>query len=349
MRILATLITLALFLTSCADPTGSKDTTRISLNGIFILNEGQFFQANGSLSFYDPEADSVQNNIFASVNNRTLGDIVNDMLIVDSLAFIVVNNSNTIEVMSLNTWKSKGTIPAGDYTAPYNIALAAPGKMYVSNLYANSVSVIDIASMDIEKTIEVGPNPEGIAVAGDYAFVANSGFGGAKTVSVIDTHDDTVTATLTVGDNPQAVAVDLTGRVHVLCSGSYGDWNDPNDDTNGGIYVIDTEKLTVLDSLIIEGHPGRLVMDDKGNGYFKNGQVVQYNQRTLRIKNDAFIDNGALYNFNYDPVKDLFWGCDAKDFTQNGELIKYDATGKELNRYKVGVVPGKTIFYYQEN
>ncbi len=349
MRLLILLSLTVLFLTSCDDPTATKDKTTVSLNGVFLLNEGQFLQSNGSLSFYDPEADSVQNNIFSAVNDRGLGDVVNDMLIVDSLAFIVVNNSNTIEVMSINTWKSKGTIPAGDYAAPYNIAQAAPGKIYISNLYGNSVSVLSIADLSIEKTIAVGENPEGIAIAGDYAFVANSGFGYGKTVSVIDISKDEVKTTVNVGDNPQAVAVDLTGRVHVLCSGSYKDWSNPDDDTDGAVYVIDAKGLNVLDSLTIAGHPSRLVMDDKGNGYFKNGAVVQYDQRTLKVKNETFIDNGSIYNFNYDPVSERFYGTDAKDFTQNGELLIYDQSGSLLKQFTVGVVPGKTVFNYTEN
>lgn len=346
MRYLLLLLTLSLFV-ACSDPNSGKDTTKVELQGAFVLNEGQFTQANGSLSFYSPEADSVQNNIFENVNGRALGDIVNDMLIVDSIAFIVVNNSNTIEVMSLNTWKSKGTIPAGDYTAPYNIALAAPGKIYVSNLYANSVSVISVENLAIEKTIAVGANPEGIAVAGDYAFVANSGFGYANTVTVIDTKSDEVKATIRVGDNPQTAVVDADGRVQVLCSGSYGDYYNPNDDTPGGLYVIDPTTLSVTDSMIIGGHPGRLVMDDNGYAYYKNGAIVQYNQKSLQVTDSTFIDGGFFYNFAYDEVSEQFFVTDAKDFTQNGEVIIFDKDGKEVKRYVAGIIPGKIVFYYQ--
>ncbi len=346
MRYSLIFLTLILFM-SCSDPNSGKDTTRVELKGAFILNEGQFTQANGSLSFYSEEADSVQNNIFEKVNGRGLGDIVNDMLIVDSIAFIVVNNSNTIEVMSLNTWKSKGTIPAGDFTAPYNIALAAPGKIYVSNLYANTVSVISIENMAIEKTIAVGANPEGIAVAGDYAFVANSGFGYANTVSVIDIASDALKATIKVGDNPQTAVVDGEGRVQVLCTGSYGDFFDPDDDTPGGLFVIDPLSLTVTDSMIISGHPGRLVLDDNGKGYYKNGAIVQYDQNSLQVTDSSFIDGGSFYNFAYDALNEQFFATDAKDFTQSGELVIFDKNGRELKRHGTGIIPGKIVFYYQ--
>ena len=37
--------------------------------GVFVLNEGNFTFANASLTFYDPDMDTVTNNLFYRVNN----------------------------------------------------------------------------------------------------------------------------------------------------------------------------------------------------------------------------------------------------------------------------------------
>jgi YVTN family beta-propeller protein len=55
-------------------------------------------------------------------------------------------------------------------------------------------------------TIPVGPNPAGVAVTpnGAFVYVANSS---SNTVSVVSTATNTVTATVTVGNTPVVIAM----------------------------------------------------------------------------------------------------------------------------------------------
>ena len=75
------------------DPTPQE--TNIA-KGLFVLNEGTFTYANSSLTFYDPEADTVENNLFYRVNNSPLGDVANSMMLDETGMYIVVNNSKYI-------------------------------------------------------------------------------------------------------------------------------------------------------------------------------------------------------------------------------------------------------------
>src|SRR5207245_7275231 len=65
-------------------------------------------------------------------------------------------------------------------------AVAAAPLAYVSNAGDGTLSVINVATRQVEGTIQVGIGPAGVAVNGDgsLAYVANSG---SNTVSVIDT------------------------------------------------------------------------------------------------------------------------------------------------------------------
>ena len=247
LKCLQVFLPLAL-LFSCSDPTNSDPDPEFFASGAFILNEGNWGHSNGSLSFYDFDTKSIQNNIFENVNGRTLGDVVHSMTIVDSLGFIVVNNSNKIEIISVKTWKSKGTINMPDGSSPRNLVQVSPTKAYVTNLYANNISIINLGDFTINGSINVGANPEEIVVLEGKAFVANSGLGFGNTVSVIDIALDQVSKIINVGDNPVSVAIDSENRVHVFCAGSYGDFNDPNDDTDGGIFIIDPATNSVIDS-----------------------------------------------------------------------------------------------------
>ncbi len=341
---------LLIFATGCIkDPTGTDSAEKKpKLSGAFILNEGNFQASNGSLSFYDPKADSVQNDIFKAVNLRSLGDVVQSMTVIDTLGYIVVNNSNKIEVISLKTWKSKATIelPAG--SSPRYLADIGDGTAYVTNLYTNSVSVINLENNQIETTIDVGTNPEEIAVVNGKAYVANSGFGWNNTVSVIDVAVRKVVKTVTVGDNPQSVRVDAEGEVHVLCAGRWPAWGDTSDQgTNGALFVIDSDNDTVIDSFTISGHPSRLSLYGEETGYFLNdGHVVVYSTKSNEVLDPAFI-SGFFYGLGVDPLSKDIYLLDAKDYVQSGTLFIYDVQGTLKSAHAVGIIPGSVTFVYE--
>jgi YVTN family beta-propeller protein len=337
------------------DPTSiRKDTLPTTfLQGAFIVNEGSFSAANATLSFFNPDSGIVYNNVFSTANGEDLGSVGNSITIFNTLAFIVVNNSDKIEVISVNTFKriAQITLPPG--SSPRNLAILDTAKAYVSNLYTGSCSIIDLQSYQVTGTIQVGANPEGVVIANSKLYVANSGFGYGNTISVISTASDQVINTLQVGDNPISVAKDEQENVYILCTGSYGDWNDPTDDTPGSLWIINANDDSVVNSLIIEGHPGRLCLGSNNNGYFiGNGKIVEFDRQNATILNDSLIVAGInenYYGINYDPVTQQIFVLDAKDFfSQNGEVVIFDEAGTEEGRYEVGLIPGTVGFYYKQ-
>ena len=70
---------------------------------MLVLNEGNFQFSNASLTFYDPIADTVCNNLFYKVNDAPLGDVGESMTLVDGKLYIVVNNSNLIYKVDANS------------------------------------------------------------------------------------------------------------------------------------------------------------------------------------------------------------------------------------------------------
>ncbi len=142
---------------SCSDPTAPTKKTELSVSGAFILNEGNWGVSNGSLSFYDFETQNVQNNIFKNVNGRDLGDIVHSMTIIDSLGYIVVNTSNKIEIISIKTWKSKGTIEMPAFSSPRNLVQVGGEKAYVTNLGTSTISIINLADFPSRVRLPLAP------------------------------------------------------------------------------------------------------------------------------------------------------------------------------------------------
>lgn len=82
--------------------------------------------------------------------------------------------------------------------------------VFVANLAAGTVSVINTATNTITHTIPVGTNPRSIAVApdGERAYVSNLG---SDSISVISTDSNTVIHTIPV-IAPVSLAITQNGR-----------------------------------------------------------------------------------------------------------------------------------------
>ncbi|MDH6284901.1 YncE family protein [Prescottella agglutinans] len=101
------------------------------------------------------------------------------------------------------------TVPVGSGST--GVAITPNGaRAYVTNMYTNSVSVIDTATNTVTDTVPVGEQPRGVAITpnGARAYVTN-GYG--NSVSVIDTATNTVTDTVPVGSAPNGVAITPNG------------------------------------------------------------------------------------------------------------------------------------------
>ncbi len=355
MQKLFLLIIPLVLLSGCIqDPHPAADKNKVSLRGAFILNEGNFGKSNSSLSFYDFEKNTVQNNIFKNINGRNLGDIAQSMTIIDTLGFILVGNSGKIEVISINTWKSVATINLLPGSSPRNLADGGNGKLYLTDLWRNVVTVLDKSTYKEETIIPVGSSPDEILVHKGKAYVANGGYGFSNTLSVIDLALDKVVKTVKVGDYPSYLSLDKRDRLHVLCQGRWPAWNDTTDHgTDGGVYILDTATDQVLDSLKISGNAFELAYDGEQTGYFIKGLMVgniaAYSTGSAyKITSDSLF-NGLYYALEADPVTGEVFALDAKDFTQNGTLRIFDEGGALLETHEVGLIPGALTFIYQEN
>lgn len=322
-----------------------------SVGGVYVLNEGNFNKGNASITAYNPETGDVNQQAFQAKNgsNHVLGDLGQSFAHIDGRLYAVINNSDKIEVMDPQTLQSIGTISLPEGSSPRYMVKASDGIGLVTNLYKNSVYAIDLSSLTVMKEIPVGHNPEGIAVSNSKAYVANSGLGAGNSLSIIDTQTMQVVDSLNVGDNPTTVKTDASGRVWVVCTGAYNDYNDPGDDTPGKIVLLNGSDGVPLDSLEVGGHPTDLLLDDnRGIAYLLNGTVEQINMNNLSVENTSFIDRN-LYAIGYTDVQDYrIYGADPKNYQQAGKAIIFNQDGAVVDSFKTGIIPGDFYFEVQD-
>ncbi len=314
--------------------------------GVYILNEGNFTRGNSTLSFFLPDSNKVFADVFRTANGRDLGDTGNDIVVHGAHAYIVVNFSDKVEVISTNDHSSIATIPFLQGANPYKISIAPNlQKAYVTNLFQASVSVFDRITFEfLTEKIDVGENPQGVAFANGKVYVCNSGFGSGRSVSVIDASTDQVLKTITLSDGPANIGLDSDGSVWIVCSGDYGDFADPTDDTPGKLFALNPTTDEVVDSIEVGGHPGEIAFSNDGYVYVVGELgIIKVDTRTVEIVANPFIA-GSFYTVAVDGITNEIYVADAKDFVQNGVVRVYSPSGVALNEFEVGIAPGSIAF-----
>lgn len=343
-----TALLLLLTISTFAACSTNNSNSEVEVSGILVLNEGNFGQSNASITLYNTETKVATQNKYENVNGVPLGDVLQSVTEINDRLYLVINNSSKIIVADKESLKNIASIQLEEGAAPRNIIQVDENKAYITNLYTHSVSVLNLSDNTITKSIAVGENPEGIAVVNNKAFVANSGFGNGNTVSVINVNTDEVEKTITVADNPISVVAQSNGNVWVVCVGSYGDWNNPDDNgTPGEVYILNGTSGEIVSTLEVGGHPGDLVLHEKDSkAYLANGNVVmQIDMNNLSISNSTFIKRN-LYSLGLSTFDDgdYLWGTDAKNFAQAGLAIQYDLNGAQIDSFSTGIIPGGFYF-----
>ncbi|WP_236549834.1 YncE family protein [Profundibacterium mesophilum] len=114
--------------------------------------------------------------------------------------FVANVGSDDVSVIDPRDGTQLALVPVG--ARPYGIAFAQ-GRAFVTNQYAGTLSVIDLETLEVSHTLEVGEYPEGVAVAGsDGPLVVANWF--SNTVTLIDPRTLETLGEVETGDGPRA-------------------------------------------------------------------------------------------------------------------------------------------------
>lgn len=327
-----------------------SSTPSVLAHGLLVLNEGLFNQNNSTLSFVDTQTNGVSSTFFEDKTGRGLGDTGNDMERYGNKIYVVVNVSSTIEILDATTGNSlkqilmfAGSVPK----QPRSIAFSG-NKAFVT-CYDGFVDVIDTNSLTITTRIQVGSNPEGLAVSNGKVYVANSGGlnypNVDSTVSVIDIASLQEIKKITIGNNPGSVCVDSQGDVYAISRGNYGSIPsrmhriDPQTDIKVESFPFEASGMTRMnDQLLISYY-------DFSSG---NSAIALFDSNLEQIINPNFISTDiiqTLYGVHYSSISNKIYCMDAKGFSVTGYIYIYSSSGIFFGMHHVGLNPSKVIVY----
>jgi YVTN family beta-propeller protein len=353
MKCIVRLILLALFISVMA--TGQAEAQK-TLRSIYVINEGAFLQGNASVTRYDAASGTVTQNAFFAKNGRPLGDVANSASIIGDYLYVVVNNSHTVEVAVKEDLESVARIEIDDTNggSPRQLLQVDENRAFVTNLFDNSISVINLTTNTVTGTFPVAGFPEGLVMAGGKVFVALSGLGSGNSVAVVDPVAMEVTNTLLVGDNPRVVRVHSNGTVWVLCTGDYGfDENfnyDPARETFGEIHIIDPVDEATVRIIETGGHPADMKFHEPtGSLYVLNNGIQVVNTETFEVGAEKLI-NRFLNSFSIiDTSEPMLIGGIAPDFSSGGRAVLYTLEGVAADSFATGIGPGDFVMMYGES
>ncbi len=232
----------------------------------------------------------------------------------DDYAYVSNGTQNgVVYAISLSTLAIADTISVG--YGPEKMIIS-DNKLFVANscyynsttyttTYDNTVSVIDLSSNTVTKTIEVKDNPKDMVLDADgniwvycggsvtYDASWNASYSNAG-ISIIDGSDYSVT--------------------------SY-DISIPN---------------STIKSIAING--------DKNVVYYTTGTgLFSMNITDSSLPTTALVES-SFYGIDVDPETGYIWCCNVQSYSDASNILVYDTNGTQQKSYEVGIIPNSCIF-----
>ncbi len=343
----AVLFCAALSLTGCMEWDYGEDTEDFNAagNGLFICNEGNFQYSNGTLSYYDPETNQVQNEVFFRANGYRLGDVIQSMTIYDNKGWVVANNSRVVWAIDINTFKEIGRIE--NMSSPRYIHFISDEKAYVTQLWDNRIFIVNPKKYEITGYIQV-PNmamesgsTEQMVQYGKYVFCNCWSY--QNRIIKIDTETDRVVEELKVGIQPTSIVLDKYNKLWTITDGGYE--GSPYGYEAPSLYKIDAETFTIEKQFKFKlgDAPSEVQLNgDRDKLYWINDAIWSMDVTATRVPVRPFLESRdtKYYGLTVNPVSGEVYVADAIDYQQQGMIYRYSPDSKLLDEFYVGITPG---------
>jgi hypothetical protein len=331
---LLSLLFLSLTLASCESTTApnTTDNAIVKKPSVFILNEGQFGKSNATLDAISLSDFGILHNLAGGV----LGDIGNDIKIINGGIYICLNGSNKILVIRPDSCIKLDSVTNSVF-APNQIAQVSGTRAIVTQLFTSNALIMDLQSNKIIGALPLGAGNSGIAVLNNRAWISS----GSDSLNVVDLNTLQPTNIIHVGGNPQNVYADsLHDQIIVLGSGDYNT-------QAPGVYWVKATTMQKTDSTTVGNvgdQIGGVLGKDKFYVIYPN-RIATYDLTTHALLADNFI-GGTYYQGGYDAVNNELYLGNTKAYKAAGIVDVYDATSGGLKRsFTCGIAPAHFAFY----
>lgn len=336
---------MALILFSCKSDDDQPAVVPIPETGNIILvgNEGSYTADNASLTAINREVKVATQNVYASANDDSeLGDVLQTMYDYNDEIYVVVNNSEKIEVLDKATLTSKRTISGMD--SPRYILFESADKAYVSDLYDNGIHVVNPSTGTYTSLINTGFWVEHMIAYNNEIWCSAPG---KDKVFFLDPSTELFTDSLTLSYGVSEMVMDANNDFWIM---SVGDtWAEPFIDPALHHVNGETKELIATYEFPTEASfSGNLATSvDKLNVmYLMNGKIHKMDISATDLPTIPFIEQGgaSFYNLMVNEQTGEIAATNALDFSQAGKVYFYQADGQDIDNYTTGVAPRSVLW-----
>lgn len=316
-----------------------SDPREIATATVLVSSQGNFSDANGIVTAYDPEDGTATTAIDPRAVIQSI-DLLQDRL------FMMAGDR--VDVYDVQTFEQVGQI--SDVNARY-IVFVTTNLALVTTIFPSSVVLVDLTTDEVVDTAELDGSPAGMAVAQNLVFVAQGGFGSSEAIATV--RPNTQTNELTIEEPIEAgCAVTFLftlddNEISGLCNTSEGEGQYIVIDVNAG-EVIAREDLggrvatgAGQDGFLARDIPAVFAVLDED-------RIVQLNPRTGEVEAEIGpLAGNPIGGVSYDEVDNLLYVArpdDDPSFTVTGEVSIHELDGTEVGRFDAGIAPSHIVF-----
>lgn len=332
-KLIALITGIALFYGCVKDKPKVTETKPVQLSvakKVYIVNEGNFNGGNASVSMFDPTSGEVANDIYSSQNNTSLGDVAQSINQVNGNYYVVVNNSGKIVVCNR---EFKKTAQISGLTSPRYILPISNRKAYVSDLYANAISIVDLNTNLKTGSIPCRGKTEQMVLMYNKVFVCNYD---NEYVYVINGLKDQVEDSIAVGKNASSLVIDKEDKLWVLSASR--------------LSKIDatTNKAELVLNFQAGDSPFALCLNKtKDTLYYINSAIYRLEISATSLPSNPFIAAAGknFYGLAVSPNDFNIYAADALDYVQRSNIYVFTPQGEQKNFFKAGI--NSNGFYFE--
>ena len=305
-----------LLLQSCEDQIiGPPLVGPLGDERVAVLCEGNFMWGNAKLDVLstDTSGTKIWNNAFESVNSKPIGDVLQSGLVAGKNLFLSVNNSG--KVLALDPITLKQTKSNTTLKSPRNLLMVG-SQLWVSDLYANKISVLDTSNLKTVKEIPVAGWTETMVRWGE--FVAVAAYKGE--VLLVNPTTQVIERTFKVDSGALHLVVDAAQQLWVGCS--------LNGKTSLTAFALGQIDFMEVAHWKMTGDLGSIQLSRNGGTLFvsRNNKLYSFRADAQSEANMSMLIDPKLtqlYGYYYDLGANAFYFADAKDYVSNGVVLRY--------------------------
>ncbi len=364
---------MATMLTACSDDDSDNQTNdpvispTTEIKGLYIMCEGNWGSNNAAVDFIDFSSSQYTQNIFEKSNPDIvmgLGDTSSDMQAYGNQLWVVVNGSNKVEVLDIETCKRIAKIDVTNcryvtFNDDYAYISSYVGPLAADYVQLGTVFKIDTRNFNKVDSVVVSYQPEEMAIIGNMLYVACSGGYRYPTydrvISAIDLTSFKKVSDIDTEVNLHRMRKDSNNQLWVTSRGNYADKGPSliclKKDASGNLTVSNKKDIAVSDMCIVGDSLyyfgvewDNATMSNKVSYGIINTKTHEQVPTTI-FNNESFKQIEVPYGIIVTPDKRELFITDAKNYVSSGKLYHFSADGSCKWNMWTSDIPSKMVFY----